>query len=206
MFYNILNKKRSAILPLLKDFKKDFYLAGDTALALQLGHRGSIDFDFFSPKDIDTKKLYDKIKETFKGGKILKTHEEKNTLYAFINGVKLSFIAYEYKLNRRLIEEENIKLASMEDIGCMKLSAITSRASNKDYIDLYFILNIISLDKLLKLSNKMMPELDTNLILKSLIYFDDIEVEPIIFKNNNRIDFKQVENFLIDKVKKYSNK
>ncbi|MBU4375122.1 nucleotidyl transferase AbiEii/AbiGii toxin family protein [Patescibacteria group bacterium] len=207
MFYNILDKKRLSILPLLNAFKKDFYLAGGTALALQIGHRDSIDFDFFCPKDIDTKKLFNKIKEIFKGRKILKTQEEKNTLSVFIDGnIRLSFLAYKYKLNEKLIDEKNIKLASAADIGCMKLSAIAGRASSKDYIDLYFILKIIPLDKLIKKANKIMPELDANLILKSLVYFDDIEKEPINFKNNNNVDFQQVKKFLIAKVKKYSKK
>jgi len=55
MFYNILDKKRLDILPLFKNFKRDFYLAGDTSLALQIGHRDSVDFDFFGPENIDTK-------------------------------------------------------------------------------------------------------------------------------------------------------
>lgn len=58
MFYNILDKKRLEILPLLENFKKDFYLAGGTGLALQLGHRDSIDFDFFSLGKVDTVKLF----------------------------------------------------------------------------------------------------------------------------------------------------
>jgi hypothetical protein len=81
MFYNILDKKRLAILPLLKNFKADFYLAGGTGLALQLGHRDSIDFDFFLPKNIDTPKLFFTIRYIFKNHKILKVQEEKNTLY-----------------------------------------------------------------------------------------------------------------------------
>ncbi len=62
MFYNILSRKRKAILPLFKSLKNDFYLAGGTALALQIGHRDSIDFDFFSKKSFDTNILFEKIK------------------------------------------------------------------------------------------------------------------------------------------------
>jgi hypothetical protein len=67
MFINILDKKRIEILPKLKEFKKDFYLAGGTGLAFQLGHRDSIDFDLFCNKDLDNIKLFTKIKEFFKG-------------------------------------------------------------------------------------------------------------------------------------------
>ena len=77
MFYNILDKKRLDILPLFKNFKRDFYLAGDTSIALQIGHRDSVDFDFFGPENIDTKKLFEEISNTFKNYKILKKQEEK---------------------------------------------------------------------------------------------------------------------------------
>ncbi|MFH1413140.1 MAG: nucleotidyl transferase AbiEii/AbiGii toxin family protein [bacterium] len=203
MFYNILDKKRQSALLLLSNFKKTFYLAGGTGLALQLGHRDSIDFDFFSPKDINTKKLFLKIKEIFKGHKILKIQEEKNTLTVFIDkNIKLSFFTYKYKLIGKLINEENFKIASIEDIACMKLSTIVSRATNKDYIDLYFILRKISLKNILSKLSKKIPELDINLVLKSLVYFKDISQEPIKFKNNNNIDFKTTKNFFEKEIKK----
>ena len=101
----------------------------------------------------------------------------------------------------KLIKEKDINLASIEDIACMKLSAITGRASNKDYIDLYFILQKIPLPILLQRVSEKFTDLDTNLIIKSLIYFDDIEDEKIIFKNNQTINFNKIKNFLKEKVK-----
>lgn len=77
MFYDILDKKRIKILPLLKSFKNRFYLAGETALALQIGHRDSVDFDFFSKNDFDTINLFKEIKDVFKECKIVKIQEEK---------------------------------------------------------------------------------------------------------------------------------
>ncbi len=71
-----------------------------------------------------------------------------------------------------LVEEPNLKLASVLDIGCMKLSAITSRGISKDYIDLYYILQDIDLSYLLDKSAEKFPDLDRNLILKSLVYFN----------------------------------
>ena len=196
MFYNILDKKRLAILPLLKNFKKDFYLAGGTGLALQLGHRDSIDFDFFSKNNINTQELFLKIKDVFKNHKILKTQEEKNTLTVFIDeNIKLSFFTYNYKLIEKLINEPNLRIASILDIACMKLSAIVSRATNKDYIDLYFIIKKIPLKLILNKLNKKLPELDINLVLKSLVYFEDINKEPIKFKNNSNLNFNIVKDF-----------
>jgi len=172
-------------------------------MALQLGHRDSVDFDFFSPQKIDTKKLFEKIKKVFAGHKILKVQEEENTLGIIIDGnIKLSFLTYQYPLLEKLINEKDIKLASPTDIGCMKLSAITSRASNKDYIDLFFILKSIPLKILLKKANKKFPTIDNNLILKSIVYFKDIEKEPIKYRNSNRISFEEVKIGLIEAVGK----
>ena len=140
MKYEILDKKRRDILSLLKNFKAEFYLAGGTGLALQLGHRDSIDFDFFSPKAIDTQKLYKKIQTVFADYKIKKVQEEKDTLTVIIAGkIKLSFFAYPYKLVGKPVSDEYLRVASVLDIACMKLSAIVSRATNKDYLDLYLI-------------------------------------------------------------------
>ncbi len=202
MIYNILDKKRIDILPLFKHFKKDFYLAGGTALALQIGHRDSVDFDFFGSEEIDTKKLFEKIGQIFENHKILKIQEDKNTLTVLIDdSIKLSFFGYRYSLLNQTIEDKNIRLASVEDIGCMKLSAITGRASNKDYIDLYYILQKSDLRELIQKASEKFPDLGSNLILKSLVYFDDIEMEPISFKNDNFIDMSEVKEFLKKKVK-----
>lgn len=83
----------------------------------------------------------------------------------------------------------------------MKLSAITGRASNKDYIDLYFISQKIGFKQLLDQAKNKFKNIDINLILKSLVYFDDIEEDEIIYKNNNDINFSEIKKFLIEKVK-----
>lgn len=202
MFYDILDKKRIDILPLFNQLKKDFYLAGGTALALQIGHRDSIDFDFFTENNIDTVGLFGDISEIFKDYKVLKIQEEKNTLSVLIgDSIKLSFFTCKYKLLNGLIDESHLKIASVEDIGCMKLSAITGRASNKDYIDLYYILQNLPLKDLLTSASKKFPDLDRNLILKSIIYFEDIDEEQIMFKNNKEVNFGNVKRFLIEKVR-----
>ncbi|MBI2062493.1 MAG: nucleotidyl transferase AbiEii/AbiGii toxin family protein [Candidatus Yanofskybacteria bacterium] len=197
IFYNILDKERIELLPVLRVFKNGFYLAGGTALALQIGHRDSMDFDFFKEGDIDTGEVFVSVTKAFNGREILKVQEDKNTLAVVIDDkIKLSFFDYGYKLIDEVVDEGNLILASVADIGCMKLSSITGRASNKDYIDLYFILKIIKLDDLLAKASVKLPDLDKNLILKSLVYFDDINVEPIMFKNNNEIGLDDIKIFM----------
>jgi len=204
MFYDILDKKRIDIISLFELFKNDFYLAGGTALALQLGHRDSIDFDFFSEKDFDTKDLFEELKKILKNHKIQKVQNEKNTLTIIIDeNIKLSFFTYKYPLLNPLIFEKYMRIASVEDIACMKLSAIVSRSTEKDYVDLYFILQDNKFAKLLELAQRKFPSLDTNLIIKSLIYFDDLVEEAIIFKNNRDVSLDKIKVFLLEIVKEY---
>lgn len=197
MHLHILDKQRLDILPLFSFTKEaGFYLAGGTALALHIGHRDSIDFDFFTEKPIDTKVLFEQCRELFAGHSIQKIQEEKNTLALLIDGaVQVSFMTYSYPLLRSSESSEYFNLASIADIGCMKLSAITSRSVLKDYVDLYFILRLVSLKELLILYRAKYSD-DTVVVLKSLAYFEDIEMEPIIYKENNEVDFVVVKNFL----------
>ena len=197
MHYEILDEERQKVLPLLKRWKEKYYLAGGTSLALQIGHRDSIDFDFFTKDDIDTQNLFTEIEENFKGAKIEKLQEEENTLTVLIGShVQLSFMKYSYLLLNDLIQEEYIALASKEDIGCMKLSAISGRSSNKDYIDLYFLLQDMSLEELLEGAEKKFPNFNRNVALKSLVYFDDIQEEEIKFQKNKEVSFKEIQEFL----------
>jgi hypothetical protein len=203
MHYNILDKKRLDLLPLLMALKGDFYLGGGTALALQIGHRDSIDFDFFKEGNIDTNRLFNELQDIFKDHKLVKTQDDHNTLSIIVgDDVKLSFFGYKYSLIDLALDEEFLRLASIIDIGCMKLSAITGRATNKDYIDIYYILKDVILTDLLEKASEKFQDLDRNLILKSLVYFKDVNIEPIMFKNNNYISMEEVEAFLIGEVKK----
>lgn len=108
MFYTILDKKRLDILPLFKSFKDRFYLAGGTSLALQIGHRDSVDFDFFSEEDINTEELFEQLREIFKGHALLKIQEEPNTLTVLIDeSINVSFFTYKYTLINKTISDEN---------------------------------------------------------------------------------------------------
>ena len=204
LFWDILDQKRIEILPLFKSFKDDFYLAGGSALALQLGHRDSVDFDFFSKKSFSTETLTQKVEQVFKNHKIVKIQEEKNTLTFVVDDtIKISFFAYPYKIVTSLLDEDNFQMASVEEIGTMKLSAITSRSVLKDYVDLYFIFHQINIENILSLTSEKFPSIDINLILKSLVYFDDVQEEPIIFKHDKNINFESIKKYLSETVRNY---
>ena len=200
-FQEVLGKKRLDLLPKLIFFRNlGFYLAWWTALALQYWHRESIDFDFFIDSDIDTNELFIKILEEFKNEKVIKTFEEKNTLYVEINDIKISFMAYKYDLLEKLIETEYLNLLSDIDISAMKLWTIQNRATNKDYVDLYCILHRYSLQKIiLNFYNKFWNVVNENLLKKSLVYFDDIAEEQLVLHKD--ITFEDVKKYLINVIK-----
>jgi len=205
LFYEILDRERREMLPILKNFKQDFYLAGGTSLALQIGHRKSIDFDFFTSKSIDTSELFEKSLEIFTPNEVLKIQEEKNTLSLFVNkNIKISFFKYKYPLVKKLKEEKSFQLASILDIAAMKLAAIISRSTQKDFVDLYFILQNHSLEEVLLVAKEKFKDINDILFLKAMTFFDDIEEDPVEFVSNKKIEFSEIKNFLVQAVKKYN--
>ena len=196
MHYDILDEKRRALLPLFACFKGRFYLAGGTALALQIGHRDSVDFDFFTGESINTEMLYLECEEVFASHAIAKTQEEKNTLGITVDDVRISFMSFHYPLVRDLVDEPYLALASLEEIACMKCSAITGRSAMKDYIDIFFLLKQFSLAEILVLATQKFSALDQNLILKSIVYFDDVREEPIRFTSGNETLWLTVQDTL----------
>jgi hypothetical protein len=199
MFWNILDEQRRSVLPAL-GFCRDegFYLAGGTALALQIGHRDSVDFDFFKSDAFDTALLFERLQEALSGMPLVKVQDERRTLTVIAaESIKLSFMGYRYPLLRPVVSAEHLDLADITDIGCMKLSAITGRATMKDYVDLYFILQRIPLHELLVMCAEKLPQLDRALILKALVFFDDLDHEPIMYTQDHGSSFEEVKTFLI---------
>ncbi len=151
----ILSESRRKILSSFTSWKNEFYLAGGTGLALQIGHRDSIDFDFFSSNSFDPNKLIERLLAIFGHKSFTVTQIEKNTLSILLNSeIKISFMTYDYPLLNSFIQTEFLNIASIPDIACMKLSAIMQRSALKDYADLYEIMKIYSLEQLLLFAKK----------------------------------------------------
>lgn len=203
MFTNTLETKTRSVFKLLSKVAiiKNFYLAGGTALALQFGHRESIDLDFFCLSNFSNEDIKKKLKKV---GQIKVVSEDTGTLHVNINNVKVSFLYYPYKLVFKKQKFENINLADWQDISCMKLSAISNRGSKKDFIDLYYILQKIALQKLLDLFDKKYKKVKYNQqhILKSLIFFDDADKEPNP-RMINKISWSEIKNKIKEILNKY---
>ncbi len=199
---DILDASRQAVLPLLRPLKERFYLAGGTALALQIGHRDSVDFDFFTSDQFDPEQLNQELKNLLVNHDLLITQAEPSTLSLTVDGsIHLSFLSYSYALMEPTIDTTDMRLASVTDIGCMKLSAIISRSTLKDYVDLYMILHDMTLTELLAAVARKFPNLDANVVLKALVYFDDIRDDPIAFQPGFTVDRPTLENFIQDRVR-----
>lgn len=203
MRQEIINSKTKRLLESLVKIKeiKDFYLAGGTALALQIRHRQSIDLDWFSQKQVSIIQLKRSLSSL---GNLTVESEDKETLNCSLNGVKLSFFVYPYLLLFSLIDFSGVKIADERDIACMKIDAISSRGSKKDFIDLYFLLRKYQLRDLLDLFDKKYKNIKYNRlhILKSLVYFEEAENEPmpkmfqkitwLAIKNKVRKEIKEI--------------
>src|SRR6056297_1110390 len=198
---SILPEKQQETFFILKEkeWLNPFYLAGGTALALQYKHRESVDFDFFSDKDFNNHELTEALKKI---GETEIFSEEKNTLHTLVNGVQISFLGYKYKLMKAPESEANIKIADHLDIACMKLSAIISRGTKKDFVDLFYLLRHFSLEELFKVYHKKYNLSDHNyILLKSLVYFSDAEEDPMPLVKED-ISWQTIKEKIINEVKK----
>ena len=184
------------------DFLSSFYLSGGTALSLQLGHRESEDLDFFSEQSFEPDALE---KQLHSYGTLAETELVKGTLNTYLDGVKLQFLLYPYRLIEPLVEWGSTRLSSVIDIACTKLQTVGMRGSKKDFIDIYFILQHFSLPELLEYTKKKYAESDYSEthILKSLVYFDDAEDQPMP-RMHQDVSWEQVMRSIIKAVKSIS--
>jgi hypothetical protein len=180
-----------------------FYLAGGTSLALQLGHRKSVDLDFFIRHFPPKEELFTALAPfDYKT-----TQDAADTLDVSILSTKVSFLKYDYDLIDPFLTYRGLKLAGIRDIACMKLSSIMSRSEKKDYVDLYFILQNYTLSELLAFMQQKFSRINYSvaLLLRSLNYFDEAESTPM---PDLLIDvtWQQVKADIHDKVMAYLHK
>lgn len=207
MYTNILTEKQKSVLELLDTIPliQDFYLAGGTALALFYGHRESIDFDFFKEESFVVDEVIDTI---IQKNNVKIKFKKPDTLLLSINEISCSFFKYPYPLLKGTLKFKNcFNLASIEDIAAMKISAISTRGTKRDFIDLYFICNKdFSLQEIIKFYQKKFTVLNHELyhIYRSLIYFDDAESDPMpnMFE---KVEWKEVKEFFQKETKKLFN-
>lgn len=161
------------------DYLKNFALAGGTSLALQLGHRISIDLDFFTLEKFDSVKLMGKLSDDFEIRNIVSA---ENTLSLYINynnnNIKVEFLRHNYKQLNDFLKIDEIKLYAVEDIAAMKLNAIANRGSKKDFYDIYELNKSFSIIELVNFFKEKYANQNAFTVIKSLDYFEDADLEP----------------------------
>jgi len=195
----ILTKEQDNLLPLLKVFSKDFGLVGGTAFAFYIGHRRSIDFDLFTNKEFNNLNIKNKILKRSKIDQIPVNKKDEFTI--FINGVKITFFNYPYKINFSKNIDSFIKMPDFLTLATMKAYSLGHRAKWKDYVDLYFAMKYYrGIDKILKRAGKIFgKEFNEKLFRSQLSYFKDIDyTEEIIYMKGFETDDKIIKKELID--------
>lgn len=136
MHLEILSKEQIELLPILSQFKREYYLVGGTAIALHIGHRESIDFDLFKEKDIRKKDVYTKLKKI--DYKV--SFADYNQINMLSKGVKITFFSFPYTVPLKAELQGFLKMPDLLTLAAMKAFALGRRSKWKDYLDLYFIL------------------------------------------------------------------
>ena len=152
-------------------------LVGGTALALQYGHRQSIDLDFFGILPEEKEELVEMTKRV---GNVLVTNRSKMILQTVINQIKVDFVDYSrYKWIDEPVMGDGFVLASDKDIAAMKVNAIIGRGTRKDFIDLYVLLQHYSLLEIMAFYKQKYPEFSEYRALLSMTYFEDAEMQDM---------------------------
>ncbi len=152
---------------------KDFYLAGGTALALQLGHRNSIDIDLFTLTEFSDTDIIELISKQYS---IKEVFRRQNTIISLVNNIKTDFIRHNYPLLQPPITEEGISYLSKEDIAAMKFHAIIQSGKRlKDFIDVYFLLEYFSMQQMVSFFAAKYTYSNPMIAVKAVNFFGDID-------------------------------
>lgn len=151
-------------------------LVGGTALALQLGHRNSIDLDFFGHIEVEDEDLLETLR---KHGKVEILKLSQNIKIFTLDGIKVDIVNYAYPWIDDAVLEDGLRLAAPKDIAAMKINAIEGRGTKKDFVDVFELLKTYSLNDILVFHKEKYPEASTFRALMSLSYFEDAESQPL---------------------------
>jgi len=202
MFTKGLSPQTQSNLELLSEspIVKRYYLAGGTALSLHFGHRFSNDLDFFSQHPKNPLALRSGLASL---GRLEILQNEEGTFNGIFNQIKLGLFVYPYPLLFPTLDFKGINVADILDIACMKVDAISSRGTKRDFIDLYFICQKTKpLREILSLYIKKYSSAKFNKlhILKSLIYFEDSE-EDAMPEMLEEVSWEEVKKFFVGKTR-----
>jgi predicted nucleotidyltransferase component of viral defense system len=207
----ILSKEQQEVLEILKKLllsNRPFYLAGGTGLALILGHRKSIDFDFFSESEFSPIKITNELKNYFQEEQLSLVEMKEDTLIVLLKTIQTSFFNYNYPLLKPTITENGLTVASIEDISAMKLISIMQRGLKKDFIDLWTVIKETKYtinDIFYFCRKKYGSAFSESIALKALTYFNDAEEDETPEGLKYNYSWHKIKKDLIRKSLKYFN-
>jgi hypothetical protein len=197
MHLEILSSEQLELLPILAQFKREYYLVGGTAIALHIGHRESIDFDLFKASTIRKKDIYSKLKNL--DYKI--SFADYNQVNMNAKGVKITFFSFPYKVPVTCELNKALKFPDLLTLAAMKAFALGRRAKWKDYVDLYFILKFhFTLKEVSQKANEIFKdEFIEKQFIAQLGYFSGINyAEEVTYLIPNPPTEQEIQSFLID--------
>ena len=199
MHTEIFNKNQVELLPLVKQFKREFYLVGGTAIAMHIGHRRSIDFDLFKLSPLKPKSIIQTISDfDFPYSVTRRVTEQLNVN---IHDVKFTFFQYPFKVSANENLEDILRLPTLIDLAAMKAYALGRRSKWKDYVDIYFILKDHFTVKQIsdRTAEIFGPLFSEKLFRAQLSYFGDIDYTEAIEYLVPSVSEEKIKSFLIDK-------
>ncbi|OGY84613.1 MAG: hypothetical protein A3F54_00350 [Candidatus Kerfeldbacteria bacterium RIFCSPHIGHO2_12_FULL_48_17] len=199
MHKEILTAEQVHLLPLVKCFTKDFFLVGGTAIALQIGHRQSIDFDLFTANDFSNAKIRKKITKSEKIDRVIRDETGQYTL--IIDGVRLTFFQYPFRIRASKKFGNIIKMPDLLTLAAMKAYALGRRAKWKDYVDLFFIMkDHCSIREVAQKTREIFgAEFNEKMFRVQLAYFQDIDYsEKVIYSRGFEVSDAEVQKALIE--------
>ena len=199
MHKEILSEKQKELLPLIRQFSREYYLAGGTAVALHIGHRRSIDFDLFKFSSVNHKKNIDRIAGSRLPYEV--TWREAGQMNVTVGDVKLTFLEYPFPVAGAGKFENIIKVPELIDLAAMKAYALGRRSKWKDYVDLYFILkNNFSITQISARASEIFDQLFSEKLFRTQInYFDDIDYSEQVEYVVTPVPEEQIRAFLTEK-------
>lgn len=203
MYPEALTKAGTRLFPHLDRFP-DFHLVGGTALALQIGHRVSVDFDMFGNEELP-RSLLPKVRRVFSGELVFPSINNRQQLNVAVAGVKMTFFWYPYPPTLPLTEYQGVPMVSVPEIAAMKAFAIGQRGTYRDYVDLYFILkekHTTLIDMITLAEKQFGPELNQRLLLEQLVYLKDIREVEVDFLRDP-VTKAQIQKFLEDEIRNF---
>jgi len=199
MYRQVLSEMQAKFLPELKNFSNKFGLVGGTAIALQLGHRQSIDFDLASLSEISSMAIRKKIAEFGKINSVILDNASEYTL--IVNGIKFTFFYYPFPIKFSQDLDNIITMSDIETLAAMKAYALGRRAKWKDYVDLYFIAEKFgSIEPIIRKSEEIFgPEFNEKNFRAQLAYFEDIDYsEKVIFSEGFEVSDEKIKEKLLE--------